>query len=165
MNKKLFQIKEGALVGVDHRVWAWPDVPNANLNMSFEVEPIGNGKVKCFREGFGILGSTKGYGNGAIYANDSDLVEINQEDTSFLYSVENLAVAAERYIKAVNNYHAAVESQSDDNIVNAEEEMTETYMALKSAIYNLRKKQGNRTATSRSFDTITDTIEVNFRND
>lgn len=137
MSKKLVRIKEGALVGMDHRIWTWPDVPNANSDMMFEVESIGSGKVRCLREGFGILGSPESYGNGAIYASDDSLVEVDSENSIDPYLIENLAKAAERYIDAVNDYHTACETLDIDN---SEEVLTERYRALKSAIYHVRKK-------------------------
>ena len=73
MKKQPFaQIKTGAVVGMDHRQWAWPNLPNvSDPNMTFTVDIYAD-TSRLRAPGFGLKFD---YGSGSLWVKKEDLVE------------------------------------------------------------------------------------------
>lgn len=62
------RIRDGAFVGCDMHIVKWRDEGEV-----FEVQPFTENKVRLIASGFG----GKPYGNGPLYVNKGDLIEID----------------------------------------------------------------------------------------
>lgn len=73
------RIRNGAIVWMDMSAWRWPDMPRAKPDFSFETtQGQRPDTFWCRRYGFGVHGSRKSYGNGAILAENKDLIPVKE---------------------------------------------------------------------------------------
>ena len=70
------RIKVGTVCGQDFSSFIWPHGLGRKLHdpdTVFNIEPASPTSCKCTADGFGVLGTSASYGNGAIYISGTPL--------------------------------------------------------------------------------------------